>query len=242
MDQLRRHLNRLLIAAAGLLLVACGLSAQTTATGTVLQFVALADFPGRDQLHYLRSATDAVAVAIPVMQRSEALKPKSIASPIILALKKTDPTTGAVAYEPVAQVDWPAGAQDRALVFIAPAAGGRVGAVAVDDSLKTFPSRTLRAVNFSGLSLVGKFGSFQGTIPPGVSPAVPFPKVDAPAGVIGRFRVGVARQDDSGNVKLVYNGWADAWPSARTLLIIRQEGDRVQVRTLVETLPEPDRH
>lgn len=235
MADLRRHLTTLL---AGATIVLSALFAREAAAATpTFQIVALGDFEARAQLHFLRSPTDAVPVSAPVLRRSALLEARSADTPVILALKQADPATGATVYRPVAQVAWPAGAPDRALVFVATDATGAVRATAIDDSLKTFPAGTLRVINFSGETLLGRLGGFEGDIPPGPRPAVPYPDVDSPAGTTGRFRVGIARRDEDGGAKLVFNGWTEAWPNGRTLLLIRPEGTRLQVRTIVETLP-----
>lgn len=237
MADLRRHLTTLLAGAA--ILISALLARDAAAAVPTFQIVALGDFEARAQLHYLRSPTDAVPLSAPVLRRSASFEARTADAPVILALKQADPATGATVYRPVAQVSWPAGAPDRALVFVATDATGAIRATAIDDSLKVFPVGTLRVVNFSGETLLGRFGGFEGDIPPGARAAAPYPDIDAPAGTTGRFRVGIARRDDAGNAKLVFNGWTEAWPNGRTLLLIRPEGTRLQVRTLVETMPKP---
>ncbi|MFH1499647.1 MAG: hypothetical protein ABII82_17695 [Verrucomicrobiota bacterium] len=237
MARFRRYLTFLFAGAA--ILISALFARDAVAAAPTFQIVALDDFEARAQLHYLRSPTDAVPLSAPVLRRSASLEVRSADAPVILALKQADPATGATVYRPVAQVAWPAGAPDRALVFVATDATGAIRTTAIDDSLKVFPVGTLRVVNFSGEALLGRFGGFEGDIPPGARAAVPYPEIDAPAGTTGRFRVGIARRDDTGNAKLVFNGWTEAWPNGRTLLLIRPEGTRLQVRTLVETLPKP---
>lgn len=236
MAHLRRYLTLLIAGALGLVSTH---AAQPGKQAPSFALVALADFPGRDQLYHLRSDTDAEPVEIAVLQRAQPIEAKSTSGNIVLGARQTDAATGRTTYRPVVQVAWPAGAPDRVIVFLAPGADGRLAAVAIDDSLRTFPARTLRVINFSGETLVGKFGGFQGTITPGPQGAVAYPAVEAPAGTTGRFRVGIGREDAAGNAKLVFNGWTEAWPNGRTLLLIRKEGTRIQVRSLVETLSEP---
>ncbi len=235
MADLRRHLTTLLAGAT--ILLSALFARDAIAAAPSFQLVALGDFEARAQLHYLRSATDAVPLSAPVLRRSASVDTRSVGAPITLALKQADPATGATVYRPVAEVAWPAGAPDRALVFVATDATGAIRATAIDDSLKVLPVGTLRVVNFSGETLLGRIGAFEGDIPPGPRPAVTYPDIDAPAGTTGRFRVGIARRDEAGDAKLVFNGWTEAWPNGRTLLLIRPEGTRLQVRTIVETLP-----
>ncbi len=243
MAHLRRYLSRSLAPvffAITACLVACVSSVRAESSedqGPSFELVALADFTGRDQLYYLGSATEAELVTIPVVRRSAPIKPKSISAPLVFGTKQTDPKTGLTTYQPVVQVAWPAGGPDRALVFFAPDANGRPGVVAVDDSLKTFPGHSLRVINFSGVKLLGKFGAFEGAIPPGPQAAVAYPQVDTPDGSVGRFHVGIARNDDAGNAKVIFNGWTEAWSGARTILLIKQEGGRIQIRTMVQNLP-----
>lgn len=211
----------------------------------IFRVMALTDGIPEKGVFYLKDAKEGLPLVVNKSRLSAPVSAYSTTMPMTFGSKATDPQ-GAVTYKPMVQAAWPEVGAPEALVFLAlsgEGAGAKLSAVAVDNGLKVFPRRTVRVLNFSGQKVFGQFGSFKGELAPGASRAVPYPEVPAPSGSVGRFQVGFGVIGPDGGSQLIFNGWTEAWPNARTLVLISPStspgSDRPRVKFLVDNLPPP---
>lgn len=211
---------------------------------TTVKVMALSESVPVEGLFYLKNAKEGMALKLPRGRFSAGFAPFSRSQPLTFGVKGPL-VDGAPSFRPLTQADWPEGGAEEVAVFIAATGAGadlRVNAVAVENGPRAFPPRTLRVMNFTGQKLFAQFGSFRGELAPGPARAVPYPEVQAEPGRTGRFRVGLGRMDAEGNPQILFSGWADAWPHARTLLLVtppRPGSDKPEVKFLVDSLPPP---
>lgn len=150
-------------------------------------------------------------------------------------------------YETAGEIAWPTGGSRKALlVLMAGSANGGalvVKGVALADDVTSFPPGHLRVANFLGAELIAKVGTGVKPVPAGVTPAVPYPvvaKVDEKR--VPNFPLALARVGQGGPAEVIFNGWVDAWPSSRTLVLVfpgSAAGADPVVRTVVESIPVP---
>lgn len=206
--------------------------------------MALSDSVPVEGLYYLKNAKEGVALNLPSGRFSTQLPPFSLTQPLTFGVKGPL-VEGMPSFRPLAQANWPEGGAEEVAVFIAAAgegAGMRLNAIAIENGLVAFPPRSLRVLNFSGQKLFAQIGSFRSDLPPGPARAIPYPEVKAELGRTGRFRVGLGRMDAEGRPEILFSGWTDAWPNARTLILVtipRPDSRKPEVRFLVDSLPPP---
>ncbi len=243
------HTRRPLIFFLGLVLCAVpGFAQKARTEGTPaarFRVMAVTDNVPGVGVYYLKGPKDGVSMTISKHRLSPPIIAGSTTTPLVFGTKATDPE-GAVVFKPVTQASWPDAAATDALVFLGVSGAGaaaRVSALAVDNSPAVFPLRTVRVINFSGQKILGQFGSFRGEFPPGASRAVPYPEVEAPKGGVGRFQIGMGMAAPDGSMDLIFSGWTEAWPQARTIILISPSSvpgsDRPKVRFMVDAAPPP---
>jgi len=236
-----------------MLLAAAALCPVFAATTTTLAAPPKADEPAfcllavgdqklPEDLHYLRSSKEGIPVAVSSGRRSEPLPAPAAGEALVFGLKRADATTGESAFMPLCRIEWPGDGVTRALVLLA-MDREKIRGVAVDDGERAFPRASLRVINLTGRSLLARWGGFQGELAPGPAAAKPFPRVaTTTAGQPGRFQVGLGVRQPDGNAKVIFAGWTEAWPNARTLLLVTaSEGEanpRYRTRWIVESLSE----
>lgn len=245
MAHLRRYLIRAFVGCALLLAWAPAGMAQQSRAGAeaarTFHALAVSPSPVLAELFYMRGPNDGV----PLDVSTHRLSPAPMVAgpgPLVLAVKRAD-AQGKQAFVPVAQAEWPqAGGVDRVLLLVAVSGSGRdtkVQAIAVDNSLAAFPMRSVRVINLSGRPLLGQYGDFRGELPAGPGKAVAYPAVKPAAnGGVGRFPVAIGQRAAQGeSMKILFNGWTEAWPEARTLVLVvpGANAERPQVRFLVDT-------
>lgn len=235
---------RVLAGCALLLAWAPVVVAQQPRTGAdaarTFQALAISPSPVLAELFYMRGPNEGV----PLDVSTHRLSPTPMVAgsgPLVLAVKRAD-AQGKQTFVPVAQAEWPqGGGVNRALLFVAVNGSGRdtkVQVIAMDNSLAAFPMRSVRVINLSGRPLLGQYGDFRGELPTGPAKAVAYPAVKPPTnGGVGRFPVAIGQRAAQGeSMKVLFNGWTEAWPEARTLLLVvpGANPERPQVRFLVD--------
>lgn len=216
-----------------------------SAAGATFQVMAVTKSPVLAELVYLRGPSEAIPLNISTGRLSAEALPASPSAPVVIAVKRTD-GQGKATHVQVAQVAWPDGAE-KAVVFIAvngSGAGTKVQAFAVDHGLKAFPAKSLRIFNFSGRPLLAQLGDFKGEIAPGPGQVVAYPEIKIPEGsTVGRFPVAFGLKNEQGQPAMFFNGFTEAWPNARTLIVITPppsaEAERPQIRFILDSLPAP---
>jgi hypothetical protein len=237
-----RHLKLL---AAGLLLFGqVLLRAQTSAAPVAdtpsFTVYAPKESPVLDQLYYLQGTKPPVKLTFFSNGRSVPVPLSGAPKPLVFGVERIDPETRQKTYVPVAEAAWPE-ATAKALVIFSVSAGAspQVQAVAIDDSLKAFPLRSVRFFNTTGATFLGKVAEFEGTVPPGLSAPHPYIVKSKSLTQIDGFPLALAVQDAQGGARLIYDGTASAWPLARTLVVILSTGTDIQLRPIVDFPPSP---
>jgi hypothetical protein len=176
----------------------------------------------------------------------------SVGQTVVILRKAEAPSTGgAAAYEPAGEIAWPTGGSRKILLLLAAGAPASkttspsVKGIALADDLNGFPVGSFKITNFLNMELFGRVGDTMRPIPPGASPALPYPVAPLPPGEkrTQNFALGFARNIEGGRTDLFYNGRVDAWPHSRTLVLIlpgqNAKADPV-VRTVFEVVaPQP---
>ncbi|HEY9250516.1 MAG TPA: hypothetical protein VIO38_15360 [Rariglobus sp.] len=242
------RIRYLTLLASGFLLV-CGthLSAQTPAAPTKdgLSFTVYSPNESTvlDQLYYLPAGRPPVKLAFQANSRSARLPLSGAPQPLVFGVERIDPATHKKIYVPVAETAWPEASAKALVVFTVPGGSGpQVRITAVDDGPKGFPLRSVRFFNATGVPLLGKVASFEGEVPPGISPAHPYPVNSENPLQIGTFPLGIAINDPQAGGRLLYQGSGEAWPFGRSLIVIippRPGSSDLQLRILVDTPPPP---
>ncbi|CAM2980187.1 hypothetical protein [Rariglobus hedericola] len=234
-----RHL--ILLVSALFILCGASLTAQPPATDTALVFTVYApiDSPLWEQLYFLPAGKPPVKLAFLPNSRSVPIKLTGGPKPLVFGVERIDPETRQKTYVPVAETAWPEAAA-KALVIFSTAAGTgpQVQLVAVDDGLKAFPLRSVRFFNATGVPLLVKVASFEGEVAPGISPARPYSVVSDNPLQVGTFPLGIAINDPQAGGRLLYQGSGEAWPFARSLIVMvppRPGSTDLELRILVDT-------
>ena len=246
-DLFARH-ARALLAAGFLALCGMSLPAQTPAAAAIddaLSFTvyAPADSPLWDQLYFLPAGKPPVKLAFLPNSRSAPLKLAGGPKPLVFGVERIDPETKQKTYVPVAETAWPE-ATAKVLVVFSTSAGTApaVQLVALDDSLKAFPLRSVRFFNTTGVPLLGKVAAFEGPIPPGASPSHPYEVVSDNPLRVGTYPLGIAINDPQAGGRLLYQGSGEAWPFGRSFIVIlppRPGSNDLELRILVDTPRQP---
>ena len=197
-----------------------------------------------DELFYLKNAKEGRAVKLLKGRYSPPLQVYNRGQPLSFGVK--GPLAGGLpSFRTLTQVTWPEGNVDEVAVLISATGNGadlQLSGLAVENSIRVFPLRSIRVMNFSGQKLFAQIGSFRGDLAAGPASAIPYPEVKTEPGRTGRFKVGIGRLVESGDSEIVFSGWADAWPTARTLLLILPPptgSDKPEVVFVVDTPPPP---
>lgn len=222
------RLRHLTLLATGLLLFwQVPLPAQPTPPGTAkddrsFTVYAPVESPAWDNLYYLQGSKPPVKLAFQKNRRSAPINLSGAPKPLIFGVERIDPVSQKKSYVPVAEAAWPESTAKTLVVFTVPAGGSpKVQAVAVDDGLKAFPLRSVRFFNATGATLLGKAADFQGEVPPGISPAYPYPVKSEDFSIVGVFPLAFGINDPKEGTRLLYTGQGDAWPLGRSLIILR---------------------
>jgi hypothetical protein len=223
------------------------LPAQTPAAlpaADALSFTVYApiDSPLWEQLYFLPAGKPPVKLAFLPNSRSTPLKLTGGPKPLVFGVERIDPETKQKNYVPVAETAWP-DATAKALVVFSATAGTapQVQLVAFDDGLKAFPLRSVRFFNATPVPLLVKVAAYEGEIPPGISPARPYSVVSDNPLQVGTFVLGIAVNDPQAGGRLLYQGSGEAWPFARSLIVLippRPGSNDLELRMLVDT-PRP---
>lgn len=210
----------------------------------MVKVMAISDTLPAEGLFYLKNAKEGRALALPKGRFSAPMPLFSQGQPMVFGVKGPQ-VEGAPSYRPLVQAILPEGGVEEVAVFLAASGEGadmRLSALALDNGLKVFPPRSIRVLNFTGEKLFAQLDTFRGELPPGPANAMPYPEIKTEPGRTGRFRVGIGRMDTTGNPQILFSGWADAWPNARTLLLItppKSGSDKPEVKFVVDNLPPP---
>lgn len=243
-----RSLRPLALLFAGLLLAAHALlPAQTPATpaDNARSFTVYApvDSPLWAQLYFLPVGKPPVKLAFLPNSRSVPLKLTGSPQPLVFGVERIDPETGQKTYVPVAETLWPESAAKALIVFMASAGPGpQARLVAVDDGPKSFPLRSVRFFNATPLTLLVKVSAFEGEVPPGASPAHPYSVISENPLHVGTFPLGIAINDPQAGGRLLYQGSGEAWPFARSMIVMmppRPGSTDLELRILVDSPPPP---
>jgi hypothetical protein len=189
--------------------------------GPVFSVLSVGDGALPENLHYLESPDEGVALTVSTFRRS-ALLPL-VGDTIVFGVPRQNPAEGESRFVAVCSVDRPVGITERALVLLTPETSGLSGMM-IDDSERVFPRGTLRVINLVGRPLAARWADVTGEMRPGPNPAKAYPVVKkGPAGQPGRFKLmaGVMREDGQG-ANLIYSGRVEARPETRTLLVVRE--------------------
>lgn len=240
-----RHLK--LLAAGLLLFCQVPLPAQTPATpakdGLSFTVYAPTESPIWDQLYYLQGAKSAGKLVFFSNGRSAPIKLSGAPKTLVFGVERIDPGTRQKTYVPVAEAAWPESTAKALVLFTASGgANPQVQAVAVNDGPKVFPLRSARLFNATGVPLLGKVAAFQGAVPPGISPAYPYEVRSEDPTKISTVPFAIAIQTTESGARLLYDGSGDAWPFARSLIVIlppRPGAKDLELRILVDSPPPP---
>ncbi|MFA6286650.1 MAG: hypothetical protein WC661_04630 [Opitutaceae bacterium] len=238
-----RHL--ILLAFGLITLCQAPLPAQTSAAPTKdgLAFTVYAPNESSiwDQLYYLQGAKPPVKLAFFSNGRSAPIKLSGAPKPLVFGVERVDPDTQQKTYVPVVEVAWPESTAKALVLFTASdGASPQVQAVAVNDGPKGFPLRSARLFNATGVPLLGKVAAFQGAVPPGISPAYPYEVKSEDPTKISTVPFAIAIQNPEAGARLLYDGSGDAWPFARSLIVIlppRPGSKDLELRILVDSPP-----
>jgi hypothetical protein len=218
--------------------------APNKGSGATVKVLAISESVPVEGLFYLKTPKEGVALALPRGRFSAPFVPFSHTQPLTFGVKGTA-AEGAPSFRVLTQAKWPEGDSEEVAVFLAATGEGpnfHLNAIAVDNSLRVFPPRSIRVMNFTGQKLFYQVDTVRGELPPGPARAVPYPEVKTEPGRIGRFRVGLGRMDAQGSPQILFSGWADALPQARTLIVVTPPppgSDKPEVKFLVDNLPRP---
>lgn len=200
------------------------------------------DSKGNPQKLMVGGASRGAPVELPVSTGSVVLLRKA---PAVPSSAGASGGIAAPAYETAGEVVLPAGKSSKVLLLLASTGhtGGplTVKGVALADDLVTFPSHSVRFVNFLGGDLAGKIGDSVKPVSPGTSASFPYPVQAKPESKeIPVFPLALARASKGGVSDLIFNGRIEAWANSRALVVIfpgpTQEADPV-VRTIFEVVP-----
>lgn len=199
------------------------------------------------ELYYLHGPSDGLVLRFMENRRSEMIA-RASAGPLVFGTRNTTGTLEKPTFTRVTEVSWPQSAK-RALVLFAytPAVAGTTGAqvkaIAIDDSIDSFPSQSVKILNFSGTALLAKVGDFEGLITTGPSSAIKYPKDKLEAvksGKMVRFPLLLGTRKDGAATKILFSGNVDGWPDSRTLVMITPSTKNgkpgVQVSFIVEAI------
>jgi hypothetical protein len=241
-------LRYLTLLAAGFLLVCrAPLPAQTPAApakdGLSFTVYSPNESPVLEQLYYLPAGKPPVKLAFQANSRSARIPLSGSPRPLVFGVERIDPDTQQKTYVPVAEAAWPDASAKVLVVFsTSGGTGPQVQITACDDGPKGFPLRSVRFFNATGVPLLGKVSSFEGEVPPGISPAHPYPVNSENPLQVGTFPLGIAINDPQAGGRLLYQGSGEAWPFGRSLIVIippRAGSNDLQLRILVDTPPPP---
>lgn len=225
----------------------CPLRAQDGAKpASMFTVYAIGDAPELKNLYYADGAGAPAKLAFRVNGRSAPFKAGSPGKPLVFVRELVDPATGKKTYITAAEVAWPGASATKALLVFAVGTGAdgvaAVRVMALDDGVEAFPLRTVRVFNATGRPLLAKVGSFEGAVPPGVSPPQAYPvKSDDPT-QIGSFPLAFALAEPGAEPRLLYSGHGEAWPLGRSLVFVlppKEAGAGIQVRALTDAPPPP---
>lgn len=202
--------------------------AQSSAGGA-RQFTVLAggeaDWQG---VAYESAAAKAIPLTFSYQRRSDGQK--AVGETLVFTREHMDSATGKPVRVPVARATWPAGVRQALLVFVprpAPAADGiEFDVLAVDDGLDIFPADSMRVLNVTPATLLGRIGEREAEFKPGISPVVSLADVVPRGAPAVAFALGVRLE--TGAVTL-YLGPLEARPQARVLVVVlppKVEGSR----------------
>ncbi len=227
-------------ACAGLALTVA--QAQTF-TGGERQFTVLAGGEGDWQgVSYQPTPAKAVPMSFSYQRRSEVQRAGG--ETLVFTREIIDPATNKPMRMPVARVPWPTGVHTALLVFVPRTAPGVDGmefdVLAVDDGFQTFPSDSVRVLNVTPATLLGRIGNHETEFKPGISPAFPIADLVVP-GKTGVPLALAVRMDTS--VMMLYLGPLETRPQTRSLVMVlppKAAGSRkVRVFTIAQAMPKP---
>ncbi|MFH1496350.1 MAG: hypothetical protein ABII82_00865 [Verrucomicrobiota bacterium] len=233
-----RHPLRALFAAA-CVATACAQDNPGRPQPVTVAVCPLDDSPLWTSLHLLPiDNRPPVKISLRGNQRSAPVRLTRPQETIVLGVPRPDPESGEITYVPVVKTPWPAGAS-QVLIVLAP--GTPVRAAAFDDGPETFPVRSVRVFNATGVPLLGRIDDFQGDIPPGISDSHPYTVASDNPNQIGTFPMAFATQDAQGG-RLLTESPGEAWPYGRSLIVLQPPAPGatdVRMHIIVDAPPPP---
>lgn len=214
-----------------------------TSTGGDRQFTVLAGGEGDWQgVSYQQTPTKAVSVTFRYQRRSEVQKAGG--GTLVFTREIIDPATNKPMRMPVARVAWPVGVHTALLVFVPRTAPGVDGmefdVLAMDDGFQSFPSDSVRVLNVTPATLLGRIGNRDTEFKPGISPIFSMADLAVPGKTGVPLALGV-RMDTS--VMMLYLGPLETRPQTRALVMVlppKVAGSRkVRVFTIAQAMPKP---